>query len=250
MPYMVSVKPGVPRRLMRVLCDEAGLRHKVLVPSINPGSISQRARLNQNYIFQVLKVSTSPTIIPLPSLHSIIDKDTNQTASLQRIDLYPMHWEGIKEIFQNPEFDEELLREILIKLALSMTLYPCLSWLLLPIEICQSRRIPVPRIVWTRAIKMCAQRNDVFGLVEILHAASLEQAASQLPDYRKKLESYISGDKEDAVDAPLLSLKEWNTSINLLAQGRRSILLDENYQEAFMEVSGPCVKSFLSLPNF
>lgn len=218
---------------MRVICDEAGLRHKLLVPSIKSNDLN---RTDRRIIFQVWKVSTSSTMIPLPSLDQILQKDMAQTALLQRLDLLPIHWSKVSAILANNKFDEELLRSVLLKLALSMTYYPSLSWILLMIEICQARSVPIPKIVWRRSIKMCAQRSDIFGLLEILHAAEIEQSLYGSDVYSRKLNSYQLVEKEDLEEAPLLSVKDWNSCIDFISHGRRSILQNENYQEAFMEV--------------
>jgi hypothetical protein len=155
----------------------------------------------------------------------------------------------------------------------AMINYPSPSWALLWLELLRDREIPLPVGFLRSTLRMCTARNDLFGLLETLHACRQELVLSKTKGFIFKQEeinndleldscsdmyvnssgvkseynvrfsspnvsfqdqSYIS--KETQIEIDSLSKKDWNNACVTAFRSRNSITPLETYKEAFAEV--------------
>lgn len=250
--------PGYQRRALRVLCDELGLRHQM-------GKFDTPDEVIK--VWKDKKYVNAKLHTPL-SLDDILHTDARRGNLLRRFDGVPTHWPVVQRALGG--LSPKSLSTVLPNVVSSMLGYPAPEWALLLLETLQLEDGPpgggAPTGLLRAALKMCAQRSDVYGLLEVLHLnaqrASPEHSAnstnsitnSSAKQEARRMRSLsspssappLSSSSRDAQassssfddEDPALGLREsdWNQACNLAYHCRVANMPAASYDAAFTEV--------------
>ena len=131
--------------------------------------------------------STSTQYIQVapPSLTELIRVDILNDPLNRQFDGKPLYFSQLTSFLDTLEMEKATVA--IGKTINNMQHYPSLSWVLLMIEYLQSKKIPLPLGTLRHGVKMCTERADLYGLLELLHAANTEQLLSTDEVYLKNL---------------------------------------------------------------
>jgi hypothetical protein len=87
--------------------------------------------------------------------------------------------------------DEEKLASVVGRLGNAMKNYASTSWGLLFVDQLREREIPLPLGLLRSLMKMAAERNDLYGLLEVLHLCLQEKELAEASRAEKTLSPYL-----------------------------------------------------------
>eukprot|EP01038_Epipyxis_sp_PR26KG_P016004 gene16004-21718_t len=190
-----QIAAGYKRRLFRILCDEIGLHYK-----INKYSSVDHKKMNTllyenpsstippDYVLCVWKSEDNNYFYNLKSqlLTEILRSDQLKQFHERKYDNRPLFWRHLKLLLD--KVDDKDLPTIIHRHLNAMVSFSSPSWGLLLIQELREREIPLPLGILRTMIKMCAKRNDNYGLLEIMHMSNEESSiAYKNKLYHKKL---------------------------------------------------------------
>jgi len=120
-----------------------------------------------------------------PSLIELIRLDNLNDPQNRQFDGKPLYFSQLTSFLDSLEMEKVTVA--IGKTIHNMQFYPSLSWVLLLVEYLQSRKIPLPLGTLRHGVKMCNERADLYGLLELLHAANTEHLLSTDDVYLKNL---------------------------------------------------------------
>lgn len=241
--------------MVRLLCDELGLKHKVT--SVATHNNRQDITLSINKTLHAIEQ-------PIPSIESLMQKEN----SIIKHESKPLLWTQARQaLFQ---LNDENLLLVVHKLATAMKQYPSTSWLLLLSELLVERDLPLPHGFLRSALRMSATNHDLYGMIEVLQLAYSEKERVKNVDFQKRLENLKQKEKsmrlssvsletsEDVekiqrimgtidptlsssvqqIPADLLTVQEWNLACDVAYVSRNQVSSFQAFQEVFMEVCG------------
>jgi hypothetical protein len=162
-----SPAPGYHRRTFRYLCDELGLRHKIVeLLQEKTGGVGD------TYGVRVWKDDSNNRHDIPPSLYDILKKDGRKRHQFQRYDGYPQHWNRIEEYLST--LTTSTLTSVCDDTIASLAKgYPSAEWGLLLAQTMKDKNkssTPLSSSFIRNLIKMAGNRSDIYGLLEGLYA--------------------------------------------------------------------------------
>jgi hypothetical protein len=158
-----SPAPGYHRRLFRYLCDELGLRHKIveLLKEKTGG-------MGDTYGVRVWKENSRMRHDKPPSLSDLLHRDYRRNPNLRRFDGHMQHWNIIEDYLISLPHD--VLKSVSGVVGAMTSGYPSTEWALLFAQILRENNIAYPNLLLRNMLKMAGNRNDIYGLLEALYA--------------------------------------------------------------------------------
>eukprot|EP01034_Spumella_vulgaris_P021518 gene21518-27553_t len=159
------------RRLMRYMTDELGLAHKTVY-------VEDRVTGEMNYTISVSRTAKnkgkSSWVLPV-SYADLMQDDSKRPENQRRFEGEPLYWPVLRNFLLR--LSDDSLYVVSSKLVLrSVIQFPSASWVFLMVDLLRQRDIPIPPILFSCAIRMCANTHDVYGVIELLHIAKIERA--------------------------------------------------------------------------
>lgn len=198
-----SVSAGGPRRSLRLLCDQLGLRHAPL-----------------NNALRVWKEDCGAQV-PSASLDSLLLLDGTRRRPLWQCPL-PPHWERVSAALLALARDGEDIGPSLVHLLLAMPRHANSHWALLVLRLWREARAlqwpddcALPGDLLRAALRMCSLGHDLYGTLELLHAAAEDRRMGA---------------------APQLTAADWNSACRLAWDCRLAAMPDAAFSAAFSEV--------------
>ena len=194
-------RPGYERRSLRILCDAFGLHHKLVACPDNAWahdvqvhilpllrttleSINNTVSVKYAQVWKPQRGVDAVEVDP-PHLDDLLRTDAKLNPKGRQFDGVPLFWHRAVQELQSME--DEKLAVVVQRLLSSMRNYASVSWALLLLEQLWQRDLPLPEGALRSVLKMCDERDDLYGLLEVLHATYLEQEVSRSPDYQQRL---------------------------------------------------------------
>lgn len=198
LPAFHSPALGYERRILRILCDAFGFKHRLVSTHTDNESITTvRVYKHSHSPAGVFDVGSSTShlnttdasdnyinIAP-PTLSALLTSDVIANPLCRQFDGKPLYFTQLQAALAT--MDDEKVSVVVHRLSNAMRDYPSVSWLLLLIEEMRARHIPLPLGLLRNGVKMCSERNDMYGLLEILHAAHREKVISSEPQFQRNL---------------------------------------------------------------
>ena len=158
-----SPAPGYHRRLFRYLCDELGLRHKIveLLKEKTGG-------MGDTYGVRVWKENSRMRHDKPPSLPDLLHRDYRRNPNLRRFDGHMQHWNIIDDHLSSLPHD--LLKSVSGVVGAMASGYASTEWALLFAQTLRENNIAYPNLLLRNMLKMAGNRNDIYGLLEALYA--------------------------------------------------------------------------------
>ena len=142
---------------------------------------SSSSSQNGSHVLRVWKGYAHVSDLDPPTLSEILRKDARLSgdAAHRRLDALPLYWKDTRQELLAASMDEEKLCAVVQRTVNAMKNYPMPGWALLLLELLRERGLPLPLGSLRCAMKMCAARNDLYGLLEVLHLAHDERNRAQ-----------------------------------------------------------------------
>ena len=220
--------PGAHRRVFRILCDELGLRHKL-------GKFEESA----DEVVRVHKEVGSSSGSAPPTLEDILRADARRGNLRRKFDGSPPHWNVVLKHLRKRCSPEEL-QVILTNVTHNMFDYPSSEWGLLSLQALYDLDddsggggpdLEASASLLRNVIKMSSSRNDVYGLLEVLHLSA--RRTNNNPSFRNKERREQVGDAE----VPLgLRTSDWNLACHVAFHSREAGIPPASFDSAFSEV--------------
>eukprot|EP00601_Ochromonadales_sp_CCMP2298_P028813 CAMPEP_0173326968 /NCGR_PEP_ID=MMETSP1144-20121109/1352_1 /TAXON_ID=483371 /ORGANISM="non described non described, Strain CCMP2298" /LENGTH=996 /DNA_ID=CAMNT_0014271321 /DNA_START=561 /DNA_END=3549 /DNA_ORIENTATION=- len=169
---------GFERRAFRVLCNEFGFRHKVVRVTNTATNMSTWEHVDSyETVVKVWKPPNVPTDFEPPSFEELIARDANLNPNQRNLDGEPLYWPQACAALD--VMDEEKLAVVVGRLGNAMKNYASTSWMLLFADKLREREVPLPLGLLRSIMKMAAERNDLYGLLEVLHLCLQEKEIAE-----------------------------------------------------------------------
>lgn len=161
---------GAHRRLIRQLSDSMDLACKI-----------------QHQPQPLCTISKHPRSLPAldASFSAFLLRTDKRGVNMSQLDGLPAQWEKARAMLM--QMDDLGLQMVTERAALALHHNPSTAWMLLLIDLLQDKGVPLPRGTLRAALRMATKRRDIFGIVEVLQAALVEQTASRSTSYQSKL---------------------------------------------------------------
>ena len=253
--------PGYHRRAFRILCDELGLRHKL-------GKFEE----SRNDVVRVWKESGGGSSSAPPTLHDLLLADSRRGNAMRRFDGVPPHWPAVVKQLRR-QLSPEALQALVLPTAIgSLVGFPSSEWGLLMLEALHGggkgereaeAAAEAPTSLLRPLLKMCSERSDVYGLLEVLHLSADQTNSTHNQPLRNKERAPSSGGgggdsgidtstdskhpitstndrffRDDASGVLPLGLRpsDWNLACNVAYHARLANIPAASFDAAFAEV--------------
>jgi hypothetical protein len=163
------------------------------------------------HVVQVWKPVSNMDVVMPPSYDDMVQRDATLDPNYRKFDGEPLYWRVAVDHLRT--LDDEKLAVLVQRTLVAMPAYASTSWALLLLELLAEREIPFSPGTLRAALKMSAEREDIYGLLEVLHACHTEQELAQTPAFQEVLAALRKHPKY-AMDTPpmLLHAGRKNTS--------------------------------------
>lgn len=169
----------------------------------------------------VVEKGRSTIRLEAQSFSDLLARDTVRGLGGRYFDGEPYRWPELRKILES--LDGDTLQAVVHKSARAMNSFPAVSWMFLFVQVLQDRNIPLPRGTLSCMLQMAIQRDDLYGMLEVMHVGLKER---ELHTTRGRSE----------VDS--LSEHEWGVACSeaLRRKPAEHLPLD-SFKDAFLEVS-------------